>query len=128
MKDIQIDVQGQTEDALQQKCVFWFHNKYPGLRGLLFSVPNGGARSSKEGKRMKLTGVVKGVSDLIFLYKREAYLIELKKDTNSKQSRDQIYWENKVKTQGFRYVVIRSLYDFKAFIATIIAINKNKLI
>jgi hypothetical protein len=120
-KNINIDIIGQSEEALQQKCCFWFHNTYPNLRGLLFAVPNGGARSAKEGKALKLTGVVSGVSDLILLYKQKAYMIELKTmQKNSKQSVNQLIWAEKVKEQGFNYNLVRSLDEFQELIKTII--------
>lgn len=118
--DIYNDVEGQSEDALQQKCYFWFWNTYPELRGLLFSVPNGGFRNSREAARMKLTGTVSGVSDLIFLYKGKARMIELKKDAFSCQSKNQKDWEAKVQNQGFDYDVVRSLFQFKRLIESIV--------
>lgn len=122
MNDIHNDVLGQTEDALQQKCVFWFNNAHPELRGLLFSVPNGGLRSSKEGKRMKLTGQQPGVSDMIFLHKYNTYLIELKRDEFSMQSSKQKEWQTKTEAQGFTYKIIFTLKDFKALITKIVGL------
>lgn len=114
MKEIHNDVKNQSEDALQQKCYFWFWNHYDGLRGLLFSVPNGGNRNAREGKKMNLTGVVSGVSDLIFLYHTQAYLIEIKTDRKgSSQSKNQVIWQKTVERQGFNYFIVRSLIDFK---------------
>lgn len=121
MKDIHNDTLEQSEDALQQKCIFWFHNDYSNLRGLLFSVPNGGARTSKEGKRMKLTGVVPGVSDLILLYKTQTYLIELKIKRGN-QSSVQKNWQEKVECQGFNYFIITSLTEFRRLINQLIVI------
>ena len=117
--NIHIDVQGQSEDALQQKCVFWFHNAYPHLRGLLFAVPNGGSRNAREGQKLKRTGVVAGVSDLILLYMGSAFLLELKTETGS-QSKKQKDWQSKAEQEGFEYFVIRSLAKFKSVIKTII--------
>jgi len=122
MKNIHTDVIGQSEDALQQKCYFWFWNNYPHLRGLLFAVPNGGARDGKEGKKLQLTGVVPGVSDLILLYRTQAYLIELKKDKKAKQRKHQKEWQKEVEHQGFTYFVVRSLVDFKRLIKTLVVI------
>lgn len=119
-KDIYIDVPGQSEDALQQKCFFWFWNTYPNLRRLLFSVPNGGVRDPKEAKKLRLTGLTPGVSDFILLFKAIAYLIELKKDDKARQSRDQRIWQEDVEAQGFTYFLITSLTDFKILINTII--------
>ena len=55
----------KSEDQIQHECYKWFHNTYPHLRGLLFAVPNGGARSALQGKIFKMTGVVAGVSDML---------------------------------------------------------------
>lgn len=114
--DINKDVQGQSEDALQQKCYFWFWNAYPNKRGLLFAVPNGGHRSKMEAKRLKMTGVYSGVSDLIFLNNGESHMIELKKDEYATQSKNQIDWEKLVTNEGFKYYVVRSLTEFKKLI------------
>jgi len=120
MTNIHIDVQGQSEDALQQKCVFWFHNTYPLLRGLLFAVPNGGDRGGKQGKILRLTGVVSGVSDLILLYSGSAFMIELKKDDTKLLQKNQKAWRDKVQEQGFIYLKITSLASFKTIIKTLI--------
>ena len=122
IKDIHIDVLGQSEDALQQKCVFWFNRKYPLLRGLLFAVPNGGYRNKREAYKFLQTGLVKGVSDLILLFNGRAYLLEAKTLTG-KQSKTQKLWEEKVSKNGFDYYVFRSLRDFKQIIDLIIAEN-----
>lgn len=123
-KDITIDVPGQTEDALQQKCYFWYWNTYPHRRGLLFSVPNGGYRRGKDGKTLKQTGLYAGVSDLILLVNGKAFFIELKKDEFEDQGPKQVVWGNKVTQEGFLYTVIRSLEDFKKTVANLIKDNE----
>ena len=122
--DLTHDVKGQSEDALQQKCVFWFHNEYPELRGLLFHVPNGGFRNAREGAKFKKIGVVPGVADLIFLYNKTAYLIELKDETG-RQSRKQEEWQKKVTEERYFYFIIRSLVGFQARIKDIMATYKR---
>ena len=118
-KNINVDVKGQSEDALQQKCFFWFWNSYPHLRGLLFSVPNGGSRSGKEGKKFNLTGLTSGVSDLCLLFNGKAYFIELKSEKGS-QSKTQKSWQDIVESQGFNYFLIYSLVDFKTLLINIV--------
>ena len=120
MKDIHTDVANQSEDALQQKCCFWFHNSFPGLRGLLFSVPNGGTRDVREVMKLKATGLTPGVSDLIFLYNGTAFLIELKRDKTSRQNKAQVIWQDQVSSQGFHYFIVRSLVEFKDLIRTLL--------
>jgi hypothetical protein len=108
-----------TEDRLQQSCYVWFHNEYPELRGLLFHVPNGGARNGFEAKKFKWMGVVPGVADLIFLFNKKAYFIELKTEKGT-QSKVQKEWENTVIVQGFNYHILRSLEEFQRLIKSII--------
>jgi len=119
IKDIRIDILGQSEDALQQKCIFWFHNEFPDLRGLLFAVPNGGTRNAREGQKLKRTGVVAGVSDLILLYDNYAILLEAKTETGV-QSKKQKDWQEKVENQGLDYYLFRSLKEFKSIIKYVI--------
>ena len=118
-KNIYEDVPGQSEDALQQKCYYWFWNNYPLLRGCLFSVPNGGLRTKRGGKKLNLTGLYSGVSDLILMHKTKTYLIELKTETGS-QKPNQKAWQKIIEAQGFNYFIIRSLEDFKRLINCII--------
>lgn len=59
----------QSEAQLQSKCFQWAYNTYPFLRGLLFSVPNGGTRNVREGMTLKATGTTAGIPDMICLYR-----------------------------------------------------------
>jgi len=120
MKNIHEDVKGQTEDALQQKCYFWFWNTYPHLRGLLFSVPNGGTRDPREVKKLKATGLYSGVSDFILMHHTRAFLIELKRDEKATQSDNQKKWQELVEYQGFTYFIVRSLTNFKILIKNLV--------
>ena len=110
-----------SEDRLQQEAYHLFHNTYPNLRGLLFHVPNGGARNAREGAKFKTMGVRPGVADFIFLFDGSAYMIELK-TKRGKQSQDQINWEFVIRKQGFAYFIIRSLAEFQILIQNIIEI------
>lgn len=109
----------KTENRIQQECIIHFHNKYPKLRGCLFAVPNGGARSIREGLLLKQTGVYPGVSDLILLYKEQAWLFELKTEVGH-QSKKQKAWEKLMKEQGFEYFLIRDKSLFEEILETII--------
>lgn len=109
----------KSENRIQQECYMWFHNQYPYLRGLLFAVPNGGARSSREGKLLKDTGVVPGVSDMLLLYDGITTCFELKTEVGE-QSQLQVKWEKKVNRHKFNYYIIRNLEQFKLIIKDII--------
>ena len=114
----------QEEHNIQCACVRWFGYAHPELRGLLFAVPNGGARSKATAGMLKAEGVVAGVADLILLkpqylhltdeYEAETYhalCVEMKTATG-RQSVEQIKWQFKVEKFGYKYAVCRSLDEF----------------
>ena len=126
----------QEEHNLQCACVKWFAYQHPELQGLLFAVPNGGARSKATAGKLKAEGVVAGVSDLILLVPKfivvhaennadgiECHVdistltcglcIEMKTKTG-RQSSEQGLWQLKVEQYGYKYAVCRSLDDFIA--------------
>tara|TARA_R110000772_G_scaffold188838_4_gene299947 strand:- start:7371 stop:7703 length:333 start_codon:yes stop_codon:yes gene_type:complete len=108
-----------SEDRLQQECYMFFHNNYPKLRGLMFHVPNGGSRNAREGAKFKTMGVIRGVSDFLFIYQSNLYAIELK-TISGRQSVEQLNWAQLVSNEGVHYLVVRSLDDFKDLIDKII--------
>lgn len=109
----------KSEDAIQSECFVWFNNNYKELRGCLFAVPNGGARSALQGKIFKMTGVVAGVADMIFLYDGTAYCLEFKNKFGT-QSEKQIKWQKQIESQGFNYFIVRDIELFKQIIKSII--------
>lgn len=119
----------EEEHNIQCACVRWFNLQWPQYRGLLFAVPNGGARSKATAGKLKAEGVVPGVADLILLVPKwvksnddegwhnlsNALCIEMKTKTG-RQSAEQGLWQLKVEQQGYKYAVVRSLDDFIATI------------
>ena len=120
----------EEEHNIQAACVRWFNLQWPEYRGLLFAVPNGGARTKATAGKLKAEGVVPGVSDLILLVPSEcrfpiqilgeeayakvnyhALCIEMK-TAKGRQSPEQKEWQAKVEDQGYRYAVCRSLDEF----------------
>lgn len=51
---------------------------------------------------------------MVYYYNGSAIMIELK-NAKGKQSKEQIEWQKLLESQGFTYVVIRSLEEFKQF-------------
>lgn len=101
------------EDHIQQKIIIWYRNEYQRHgKGLIFAIPNGGSRNVAEAKKLKETGLMAGVSDLIVLHGNKCLFVEVKTDTG-KQSEKQIEFETKVKALGFDYFLVRSLEQFK---------------
>jgi tRNA(Phe) wybutosine-synthesizing methylase Tyw3 len=104
------------EDVLQSKIVVWFKNNYQiNGKGVVFSVPNGGSRNIIEAKKLKETGLMAGVSDLIIVLNSKVLFIELKTDVGI-QSDTQKKFENLVTNLNHKYHIIRSLEEFKTLI------------
>lgn len=105
-----------SEDILQAKIYKWYHNTYctknNNPRHCIFSVPNGGLRSPREAVKLKATGLVAGVSDLIVLQPNRIIFVEVKFGKGRQQA-NQVDFENKVKALGFEYYLVRSLEEFK---------------
>lgn len=104
------------EDSLQQQIFTWANNSYclkhHNPRCLIFAVPNGGTRNRLEAIKLKATGLIPGVSDLIGLFPNKTVFFEIKNDLG-KQSTHQLEFEASVKSLGFNYHLIRSLDEFK---------------
>ena len=105
-----------SEDILQAEIFKWYHNNYclknHKPRHCIFAVPNGGYRTKREAMKLKATGVVAGVADLIIIQDNTTLFVELKKPTG-RQSKEQIEFEKTVTDLGFKYYLIRSLDEFK---------------
>lgn len=102
------------ESRIQQGAVRWFRMQYPGLSGVLFSVPNGYRTSESQARVAKAEGLLSGVSDLILLYPSCGYhalCIEMKTQ-KGRQQPSQKDFQKAVESLGYRYVVCRSLEDF----------------
>lgn len=128
----------EEEHNIQCACVRWFNLQWPQYRGLLFAVPNGGARSKATAGKLKAEGVVPGVADLILLVPRFgrvqiegnaeeqrtyidtydlncALCIEMK-TRKGYQSPEQKAWQKKVEAHGYKYAVCHSLDEFMAVV------------
>ena len=105
-----------SEDVIQAQIFKFYHNKFctklNDVPHVIFSVPNGGLRNKREALKLKATGLVAGVSDLIIVNDKEVLFVEVK-TSKGKQSEKQLSFEEKVKTLGYRYLIVRSLNDFK---------------
>ena len=104
-----------SEDKIQQEIIIFFRNNYclkhHKPRYQLFSVPNGGTRNKIEAIKLKSTGLLSGVSDLIVIMDRIIF-IEVKTETG-RQSPKQKDFEKIVKDLGYEYYLVRSLDEFK---------------
>lgn len=103
-----------SEEDLQKQVVDLLRSK----RIMCFSVPNGfyaGKGKNRFGyvNKMKATGLLPGVADIIVLLpKGRTVFLELKAK-KGKQQDTQIDFENNVRILGFDYHIIKSLDEIK---------------
>lgn len=101
----------KSEDRIQSEIFQWFWNAYPNL--LIHAVPNGGHRNVVEALKLKATGTVAGIADLIiWLPNSKAVMCEVKTD-KGEQSEAQKKIQAKMAAMGSSYILVRSLEDFK---------------
>ena len=102
-----------SENRIQQEIFTYHWNKYPEERGLLFMVHNAGS-SRINGARLKSMGMVKGVSDMIYLKPDGSgpMFIEIK-TPKGRQSEAQKTWEDTLTDFCYDYHVVRSLEQMK---------------
>lgn len=104
-----------NESKLQIQCVAWFAIQYPHLRMLLYHPKNEGGHGRTQGAISKAEGVVAGVADLILQLPSDGYsclAVELK-TPSGRQSRSQQLFQLYFEAAGGRYIVARSLPQFK---------------
>ena len=106
------------ESEIQKNCITWFRLQYRHLGKMLFAIPNGGSRNSREAAIMKAEGVTAGVADVILLVSRGGYnslCIEFKAE-KGRQTELQKQWQQEAEKNGNKYVVCRSFKDFHSII------------
>lgn len=117
----------KTESKIQQEIIMWMRNKYCTRNAVprcaIFSVPNE-RKDKKELMRMKATGLMSGVSDLIVVVPDKVIFVECK-DAKGRQSDKQKEFENIVSVLGFEYWLVRDLEDFQKKVQKVLLINNN---
>ena len=104
----------QSEVKLQSMCFIYHWNNYPNERGLLCYNLNNSANKI-QGNINKSLGLIKGRSDMVYYKKGKAIMLEFKTE-NGNQSKEQKEWENRIKEEGFDYIIIRTFYEFTDFL------------
>ena len=109
----------QSEIQLQATCYQWLWNNYPQTRRCMAHVPNGGSRNKVEAAQLKAAGVLAGVHDLFFYWKKQLYWFELKVGSNV-QSEAQLLFGEAMKAQGAICYEVRTFDQFKEIILEIL--------
>jgi hypothetical protein len=104
-----------TEHEEQREFVRWFRQTFADVR--IFAIPNGGARSQREGGRFKLEGVSPGVPDLFI----PAWLvwIEFKRQKGGSVSPEQRDWMDYLESIGHRTFVAKGAEAGKNYIMSV---------
>lgn len=112
-----------SESAIQVACVQWLWNNHEETRGLYVAIPNENSRSVYESKRQQLIsgsmrknmGILAGCADTALFMQRGGFgalFIEFKTDIGRQSDAQNLFQQN-VEAQGYKYIVVRSLEDFK---------------
>jgi hypothetical protein len=105
----------KAESQIQHEIFKWYHNNYclntHDPQNIIFSVPNESS-NAREQIYKKSLGLISGVSDLIIVNQKEVLFVEVKTEIG-KLSINQIKFQKKIDDLGHRYIVVRSLEDFK---------------
>lgn len=105
------DIEHKTQCA----CVQWFRLQFMGMAGLLFAIPNGGARDAVTGRKLKDEGVLAGVADLMLAVARGEWhglFIEMKTKSGSQRETQKEFQRN-VEIQGYKYIICRNFDEFR---------------
>jgi hypothetical protein len=108
----------KSEASIQSSIILWFRNNYclktHNPRYCIFSVPNDGKNATEQMRKIA-NGMMSGVSDLIVLMENKCYFFELKTEVG-KQSDKQKDFQIQVEKLGFKYFLVRNLFDFQNII------------
>ena len=111
----------KTESKIQQEIVIFYKNNYclkhHSPQNLIFSVPNE-SKSKQETMQKMAIGMLSGVSDLIIVKESEVVFVEVKTPKGT-QSDNQKRFQKIVESLGYRYLLVRSLEQFKSLIDVI---------
>ncbi|SEA79970.1 VRR-NUC domain-containing protein [Prevotella sp. tc2-28] len=98
------------EGDIQEACVKYFRYAYPNY--IIFSVPNGGTRNSREAVQLKREGALAGVADLVVVIEGAVLFVEMKTKNNKQQESQKVFQKN-VERLGHQYSVCHSLQEFQ---------------
>lgn len=109
---------GSPEGKVQAECVNIAWNEYPETRGIYYAVPNENSRGDSNaitGAIRKSYGIVAGVADTYLAMARGGYFglyIEFKSEVG-RQRKEQVEFQQRVEQQGYKYVVVRSVEEWR---------------
>jgi hypothetical protein len=112
----QIGKPKREEDAAQAAAVVWMQK----LNIPHYAVPNGAKRTLAAAVRLKSTGLVAGIPDLVIPVARRGFhhlYIEMKREKGGHVSDQQKYWLAALTQLGHYAVIARGFEDFKRIVS-----------
>lgn len=111
----------REERKIQSECFIWYNKtfclKFNNPRGMMFSVPNELGGNNKISTALaRSTGLTAGVSDTILILPNSKIIFVEFKTAKGKQSEKQKEFEERVKSHGYEYYIVRSVEEFKKII------------
>ena len=101
------------EDEEQIAFINWFKSKYKDY--LIFSIPNGGSRNKIEASKLKKTGLLSGIPDLIILMpNKEVLFLEMKRQKGGVLSLVQKVVINLIEKLGFTVLIGYGFLDARS--------------
>lgn len=101
----------KSEAELQKSIVEYLNKNYPQV--LVFSVPN--EATYRRRNYFHKLGMLSGVSDLILVFLNTVLFVECKAP-RGRQSVEQINFQKRIESLGFKYYIIRDLEELKNII------------
>ena len=106
-----------TEHEEQKNLFTWFRMRHTGM--LMYAIPNGGARSSITGARLRDEGVLAGVPDIFLLCPsggKHGLYIEMKRQKGGRVSPAQKAVMQALRMQGYEVAVCHGWQEARDYI------------
>lgn len=100
-----------SEFQHQKTLVDWFRATYPDI--IIFAIPNGGKRLASEAMKLKMEGVLRGVSDL-FIPELKLF-IEMKK-AKGRLANCQLEFKENMEKCGYKHLTAYSYMEARKYI------------
>ena len=102
------------EDRIQAAIVAWARLVAPSA--VIFAVPNGGRRDPREAARLRMTGTLAGVPDVVVVHEGRALFIEVK-TASGRLSAVQVDMIARLRSSGADVAVVRSVDECRSAFA-----------